>query len=509
QRQAAEQARDRSSVRFGLVMQGANDIILILDEQLRIEDANRQAVVTYGWSKEELLRMSARQLRTDEEAAGFDDIASRARAADGATYETTHRRKDGSVFPVEVSSRFIEVEGRKQWLSIVRDITERRRVQETLERFNSDLEKQVQQRTAELAARNNETQLLLDAMPDTVLLCDQHGTLLSARSVRYPAVAGLVTGQQMPGSRALVDASVLEIVRTMHPLALAAGQAAVQEFERPVEHGRTMWLEARAVAIGVTRVLIVIREISERKRHELGIMANLEREKQLSGMKSQFISVASHEFRTPLAAAVGSLELLERHADKLTEAKRTELITRIHRSLGRLTEIMDDVLQLSRADSGRVQVQRMAVDLVKIVEDIVRDAEVGDQRQHRFDYQVSGGPAVVPTDTKLLHHIVTNLVSNAVRYSPPGTMVTVKLGIGSEGFSLTVADEGIGIPEAERDRIFEPFVRGSNVGQIAGTGLGLNIVKRYTELMGGHIELVPSGCGTTFRVTLPFEQPPA
>lgn len=507
ERETAELARKRSSARFGMVMQGANDIILLLDEELRIEDANRQAVETYGWSKEELVGMSARQLRTDDEATAFDDVTSRAKAAVGATYETIHRRKDGTTLPVEVSSRFVEIEGRHQWLSIIRDITERRRAQETLERFNSELEQQVEQRTAELAARNNETQRLLDAMPDTVLLCDEHGTLLSARSVRYPAVVGLVTGRPVPGTLPMVDAAVREIVGLMHAATLATGQTEVREFERPLEPGRTFWLEARATAIG-SRVLIILREISERKRHDLGVLANLEREKQLSEMKSQFISVASHEFRTPLAAAVGSLELLERHASKLTEAKRVELITRIQRSLGRLTSIMDDVLQLSRADSGRIKVQRMEIDLVRFVEDIVRDVETGDRQQHHFAFQAPGGPCVVPADTKLLHHILTNLVSNAVRYSPAGTAVAVTLEIGATAFALTVADDGIGIPAAERDRIFEPFARGSNVGQIAGTGLGLNIVKRYTELMGGRIELLASARGAVFRVTLPFNQEP-
>jgi signal transduction histidine kinase len=113
----------------------------------------------------------------------------------------------------------------------------------------------------------------------------------------------------------------------------------------------------------------------------------------------------------------------------------------------------------------------------------------------------------VPVDTKLTHHILSNLVSNAVRYSPAGTTVTVKLHIDETAFTILVIDEGIGIPEAEREHIFEPFARGSNVGQISGTGLGLNIVKRYTELMGGTIELLPVERGSSFKVRVPLIQP--
>ena len=150
-------------------------------------------------------------------------------------------------------------------------------------------------------------------------------------------------------------------------------------------------------------------------------------------MKSQFISVASHEFRTPLAAAVGSLELLERHAAKLTDAKRGELLTRIQRSLGRLTTIMTDVLQLSRADSGRVKVKRMDVDLGRFVQDIIHEVEAGDREQHRFSFQSNGESTAVPVDTNLLNHIVSNLIGNAVRHSPPGTRVAVTLEIGEQG----------------------------------------------------------------------------
>jgi signal transduction histidine kinase len=204
-----------------------------------------------------------------------------------------------------------------------------------------------------------------------------------------------------------------------------------------------------------------------------------------------------------LAAAVGSLELLERHASKLTEAKRGELLGRVRNSLGRLTNIMNDVLQLSRADSGRVKVKRMNVDLGRFAQDVVNEVADGDRQQHTFSFQQSGGPSTVPADTNLLHHILSNLVGNAARYSPAGTTVSVTLALEAEAFILTVADEGIGIPAAERERIFEPFVRGSNVGQIGGTGLGLNIVKRYTELMDGRIEVLPTDRGAAFRVRVP------
>jgi signal transduction histidine kinase len=196
--------------------------------------------------------------------------------------------------------------------------------------------------------------------------------------------------------------------------------------------------------------------------------------------------------------------VLERHAARITEAKRVELLSRAQRSLSRLTTIMDNVLQLSRADSGRVTVKRIAIDLVQFVQDLIREVEAGDRHAHAFTFQPTGGGDAVPVDTNLFNHILSNLLGNAVRYSPAGTRISVTLDIGEQAFSLTVADEGIGIPEGERERVFEPFARGSNVGQINGTGLGLNIVKRYTELMGGRIELLRTERGAAFRVLIPL-----
>jgi len=632
---AVELEQKRTAARLGMVMQEARDVILVLDESLRIIEANEQALAVYGWSREELLGMPVRDLRAAEATSDFTHVSQSVTAGTGATFETEHRRKDGSTLPVEVSARMVEGDGQKQVLSIIRDITERRRAEaelraseeryrliaentsdviwlydfaqdgftyvsassssllgyapealvgtkltstltdesaakagellrdllaeirpgapahhivveldqrrkdgstvptevvasvmpdpaggarhilgitrditerrrarEALEKFNTQLEQRVEQRTSEIQA-------LLDAIPDTVLLCDEQGAVVFAHSIRYPGIAGLVTGEAVADRRPELDVAIREIVRDMHALSLGGSQTVVKEYERPLEAGKTAWLEARAAPMPQGRVLVFLREISERKRHELGVLANLARERQLSEMKSQFISVASHEFRTPLAAAVGTLELIERHAAKLTEAKRTELISRIQRSLGRLTEIMDDVLQLSRADSGRVKATRINADLVRLAQDILREVESGDGQKHRFIFESGAGVGTVPVDTKLTNHILSNLVGNAVRYSPAGTTVTVKLRIDETAFTFLVIDEGIGIPEAEREHVFEPFARGSNVGQISGTGLGLNIVKRYTELMGGTIELLPAERGTTFSVRIPLTQPSA
>ncbi len=245
----------------------------------------------------------------------------------------------------------------------------------------------------------------------------------------------------------------------------------------------------------------IFEDVSDLKRREAEAVAMLEKERQISEMKTRFISVTSHEFRTPMAAAVASTELLANHHDRLAPAKRNELLLRIIGSLRRMETMLDEILLLNRLDESRVEVTPSPVDLQLLLPELVDEIRMGDRDAHRFVIVASGADGMIDSDPSLLHHVFSNLLSNAVRYSPPGTTVRVRLEAGAEQVRVVVEDEGIGIPPADRVRIFEPFERGSNVGNIQGTGLGLNIVKRMTTLLGGTIavESVETG-GTRFTV---------
>lgn len=211
-----------------------------------------------------------------------------------------------------------------------------------------------------------------------------------------------------------------------------------------------------------------------------------------------------------MAAAMGSVELLHNHFDRLTPAKREELFTRVFGSMHRMTEMLDDILTLNRMDANRLEVQPAVVELRSFVHSAIDEIRLGDREGHRFDLDCEGETAGFVTDPSLLHHILSNLLSNAVRYSPAGTVVTTRIAAAADRVRITVADQGIGIPAADRQRIFEPFERGSNVGQIKGTGLGLNIVKRMCGLLGGTIgvESVARG-GSCFTLSFPRRPAPA
>jgi PAS domain S-box-containing protein len=509
QRRRIEAALRESEHTLAAVFDSADMGILFADVEGRLRRVNARFCSLLGYTAAELLALDQRAYSHPDEyakqMAQMEEV--RAGQRDGFQLEKRYIRKDGSCIWVHLGvSAVRDGDGTlRGFVTVVDDITERRRAREALKQFSAELELRVESRTAELAARTREIEGLLDSIPDTVLLCIGDGVPIFSHLPRREELPPfLAAGASIED---LQDNPVVrEIAAAMREHTLAGPQTVVREFDKEVA-GAVCSMEARATPIGSDQVLILLRDITARRRAEREVLANLARERQLSELKSQFISVASHEFRTPLAAAVGSLELLERHSDRIGPEKRAELLSRMQRSLGRLTAIMNDVLTISRVDAGRVVVKTMPLELGRFVQDVVREVEDGDRQQHRFAFSQSGGTDVVTTDSNLLHHILSNLVGNAVRYSPAGTTVSVALEHATESFSITVSDEGIGVPEAERSRIFEPFVRGSNVGQIGGTGLGLNIVKRYAELLGGGVELLPSACGAAFRVVIPRETP--
>lgn len=391
------------------------------------------------------------------------------------------------------------------WICILQDVTVSVEAHRTLERFNAELEAKVAQRTAELAARNREVQGLLQAIPDLVMRLRSDGRVLQVQPARGAGALAELAGEGGAG----LSRELHRVAADLGRRTLAGGGTEEGEVEVSFS-GRRVIVELRAAPVGAEEFVVFGRDISTRKQLEAETAAMLERERQVSEMKTRFISVTSHEFRTPMAAAMGSVELLANHLERLAPAKRQELFDRITMSLRRMTEMLDDVLTLNRIDAKRTEVRLVAVDLAAQVRAVVDEVRMADRDVHPFVIEHAGDEAAVMTDPGLLHHILSNLLSNAVRYSPAGAPVAVRTEVGPHGFAVHVSDHGIGIPAAERERVFEAFERGSNVGTIKGTGLGLNIVRRLTDLLGGRVVIsdVPGG-GTCFTVAYPRAAAPS
>jgi len=276
------------------------------------------------------------------------------------------------------------------------------------------------------------------------------------------------------------------------------GVMAVQDYHDERAYGEP---ERRLLAfIGEQTALAIAR-----KRADSELRRALEREQELGRLKSNFTSLVSHEFRTPLGVISSSAEILRDYFDRLPPAEREEHLETITKHARRMGGLMDEVLLLSRFEAGKTEFQTQPLQLPDYCGKLAR--EVGLAMGHACPVRVTGGAGLPPAvgDERLLRHVLTNLLVNAMKYSEPGTPVELRLSRSGSDAVFEVCDRGIGIPEADREWIFEAFHRGGNVGQRPGTGLGLVIVKRCVELHRGSIGIHSEvGQGTTVRVALPM-----
>ena len=249
-------------------------------------------------------------------------------------------------------------------------------------------------------------------------------------------------------------------------------------------------------------------DISARKRAEEEARRSLVRERELSDLKTRFVSLASHEFRTPLATILSSIEIIDDFGPTLPEHERRELIRLVKGAVGRVMGMIDQVELIGRAEADKLEFRPELADVESLVASIARESEQAHNARGRVRIAVRGvdGPRFL--DGKLLFHILGNLVGNALKYSPAGGDVTLDVDGDAGSIAFRVADRGIGIPPEDHARIFESFHRARNVGNVEGTGLGLSIVKQCVELHGGTIlfDSAP-GRGTTFVARIPTHGP--
>jgi signal transduction histidine kinase len=256
-----------------------------------------------------------------------------------------------------------------------------------------------------------------------------------------------------------------------------------------------------ALYLSSNRALIETLRFGQRVETEL--LVAVQREKELSEMKSKFVSTASHEFRTPLATMLSSAELLEHYSENLSPAEKLNLLKTIQSGAKRMSEMIDDLLTLD--ESGVLKLNLEPTNLREVCGRVVSEFRIAQGKQHVITLDDRFDRVEAYMDERLLRHILNNLLSNAVKYSPPGSEVTFSLARRDEQAAIEIQDRGIGIPLEDQPRMFESFHRASNVENRPGTGLGLAIVKKAVELHGGEISLASNvGSGTRFTVMLPL-----
>lgn len=247
------------------------------------------------------------------------------------------------------------------------------------------------------------------------------------------------------------------------------------------------------------------KEVAERKRAEIDVLKALAKERELNEMKSKFVSIASHEFRTPLSTILSSLSLIDQYRQLGQSEKIEKHASRARASANHMTSILNDFLSVGRLEEGRVEIVRESLNVNELLSDISEEIKLTLKPGQRIETTFPEGEQILFTDGRMLRNILFNLLSNASKYSDTGKTIKINSHNRGENLVISIQDEGIGIPEEDQRHLFDRFFRASNVVNIQGTGLGLNIVKRYLDLLNGSISFTSEfGQGSVFTLLLPL-----
>ncbi|MCC6614167.1 MAG: PAS domain S-box protein [Anaerolineae bacterium] len=381
------------------------------------------------------------------------------------------------------------------------------RLYEEINTYAGQLEERVKERTQQLQRAKERAETILNNSSDAIILIDAHGAIQQTNP-RFEEILGYerdeLFKQHLDRVVSLIDNQDLpHFIRTV---------SVNREYRRTEavvrrKDGSTFPADvAFSTFIGNQEIEMVVslRDISAQKQLEQELRAAFERQKELTELKTRFISMVSHEYRTPLAVIQTASSLLLTYGDRVPDDKKKRHLENVLDHVKRLTELMDDVLEINRAETIGLDFNPEPSDIVVMCRALVEDARQVNPN-YTIEFNVVGELPLIPADPKLLRQIASNLLSNAIKYSPNHGAVHITLQTESNQVVLIVRDEGMGIPKEDLDNLFSLFHRASNVGQIQGTGLGLAIVKQAVDAHGGAISVESEvEQGTTFTVKFPM-----
>ncbi len=375
---------------------------------------------------------------------------------------------------------------------------------------SAELERRVAERTQELQQSQAFYQAIVQDQSELICRYTAHGTLIfvnRAYAEFFGQPAEALIGQRFLASLSADEWEALEAQLT----ALGPEQPVLETEQRLVDaDGIERWihwinrlvLDAEGRPVGFQAVG---RDITARHHFEESLQKALDQAVELNELKSRFVSMVSHEFRNPLAVMQTSVQMLQRYADRLSEADKRRQLDTLQLYIRRMTDLLEEVLTISRAEAGKLAFNPEPVDVAALCRNIVDEIRTVASPSLNFTVEVEGDCRAV-ADPRLMTLAVSNLVSNAAKYSRPGGTVLVGVRSDEQNVTISVKDEGIGIPQREQGRIFEGFFRASNVGTLPGTGLGLVIARHCVMRHGGTLTFRSrENVGTTFTLTVPLQ----
>lgn len=512
---------------FKFLIENVEDYaIIILDADGIVISWNKGAEQIKGYFAEEIIGKDFSIFYTDEERKAGVPQSNLQMAKKLGRFEAEgwRVRKDGSIF--FANAIFTALRGEKGNLlgfgKLTRDLTRRKKAEDEVIRLNFELEKQLQKSQSETLDYKH----ALDES-SIVAITDQKGILKHVND-NFCKISKYSREELLGQDHRIVNSGFhsKEFIKNLW-VTIANGKIWRGELKNKAKDGTFYWVDTTIVPFlnekGKPYQYLAIRsDITQRKFAEdrlhkineeleqkvkertLELTQALEREKELNEMKSRFVSIASHEFRTPLSAILSSTSLVEHYTNAEQIEKRAKHIERIKSSVKNLTSILDDFLSLEKLETGKVEIHNINFDLKEFIEDVIDEVDGMRKKKDQkilFSYK---GEAGIYQDKKILRNVLLNLVSNAIKYSAEEKEIVVDAKVDNDCVTIFVKDQGIGIPEDAQRKLFDKFFRANNATNIQGTGLGLNIVKKYIELLGGNISFTSTeNVGTTFTIIFP------
>jgi PAS domain S-box-containing protein len=520
--------------------------ILVVDADGIIIKANPASEKLFGYKLGELIQQKAAdripykfQKKELNNSERHFDILKAKRIEEGL--DLFGLKEDGAQFPLEISLRTTSMDGKEVVIVFITDITAREKIekklkstQSQLQIYSLELEEKVASRTSELlatveklVASNLSLEDQIEETQDAKKSVIASKSLSSAIAKNFPngfiivfnanfemlliegetvALLGLckIVFEETTVADITTFSSVQKDKLKQDILKTIAGEHLGFEVAFKNKYFSVNTIPLADKNAFISSALFVYSNITEQKKVEQDSLNALKKEQELNELKSRFVAMASHEFRTPLSAIQTSAILIGRQNEPGKEQKREKYVSQIKRNVKQLVVILNDFLSLSKLEEGKVTANKVTFDFVALAKILIEEVSMTKKTGKNIIISAPDTPVLLNLDPKLVRRILMNLLSNAIKYSPENTDIHIKIEERNECISLEVQNQGIGIPEEEQDKLFERFFRAKNAQDIQGTGLGLHIIKQFVDLMSGTIDFKSkTNKGATFLVKLP------
>ncbi len=503
----ADKKVNESNIWLNTTLNSIGEGLIATDTKGNIKFMNPKAEALTGWNEEEAEGKEVNKVfqiisaKTRKRIKNPVEKVLKYKKMQQFTNHTLLVSKSGNETPISDCAAPIINNGKIEGAVLVfQDDTKRTQYENYLENYKQFLEDEIKQRTADLRESENKFRTLAENSEDFIFrINDKYNLLYSNPNFnrRY--------GRIDDGNLDAIEDDIIEKWKSklQEAFEFCRSERLLVELDKGPSVDWRFIPEYDENGI-VRTILAAGRDVSHLKKAENEIRIALQKSEELNDIKSKFVSMVSHEFRTPLATMLSSIEILKHFQGNLSKSDALSHFDKIINSIDYMTGLLDDLITINRADAGKLIANAEEVNIIELISEVISDSKASFSHTPSIFFECSILKLNVNTDPKLFRQILSNLLGNAIKYTPIEKNIYVVVTVDDSNVIIKIKDEGYGIPKSSHSELFTPFHRADNITNIPGTGLGLSITKRSVEMMGGSISFSSiEGSGTTFIVTLP------